>query len=75
MDDSQESGGLWAPQYWIPNPVVKHFQVLEKLECYLGLARIDNSQESVLCNLQYWIFHPIVANFQVLSDPVDTLSS
>ena len=49
--------------------MVKHFQVLEELECYLGLARIDNSQESVLCK------HPIVANVQVLSDPVDTLSS
>ena len=55
--------------------MVKHFQVLEEVECYLGLARIDSSQEGFLCNLQSSIFHPIVAYFQALSDPVDTLSS
>ena len=31
--------------------VVKHFQVLEELEGSLGLARIDDSQERLLCNL------------------------
>ena len=34
------------------HPVVKHFQGLGELECCLGLARIDNSQESFLCNRQ-----------------------
>ena len=34
------------------NPVVKHVQVLEELERCLGLARIDDSQESFQCELQ-----------------------
>ena len=44
MDDSQESCRLCNLQFGILNPVVKHFQVLEELECYLDLARIDDSQ-------------------------------
>ena len=49
MDDSQESCCLCTSQYQILDPVVKHFQVLEELECCLGLTRIDHSQENFLC--------------------------